>query len=188
MARWRNDSGVALAEFALVLPILLLIILGSIELSRYALLHLKLDKSATTMADLVTQRSSVSLLDLADIGSNAGQIMKPFGFNGSIIFSSVYFIQTPIAPCAGANSSCIAWQYQAAGSDASRIGASGGNALLPGGYTVVPGQNVITAEVYTSYSPIIPFTGDLISALAPHTIYKVAVLKPRQGTLFNPPG
>ncbi len=182
-------AGVALAEFALILPLLLLFLLGSFEVSRYALLNIKLDRAATTMADLVTQRTQVTKTDLVSFADAVPQIMRPFNFaNTTVIFNSIYFSQTPTPPCSGANgNACIIWQYRASGSENSRVGNEGGNASLPGNYTVIPGQNIITAEIFVSFSPIIPLTGDLISALAPHTMYKIAVFKPRQGTLLVPP-
>jgi hypothetical protein len=183
------NSGVALAEFALILPLLLLFLLGSLEVSRYALINIKLDRTAATMADLVTQTTQVTQADLESFAEAAPQIMRPFSFNGSsIIFNSVYSLQNPAPPCdGGAGNTCIAWQYRALGTEQSRIGVEGGNATLPGNYNVILGQNIVTAEVFADYSPIIPLTGDLISALAPHTMYKIALFKPRQGNLFNPP-
>jgi hypothetical protein len=182
----RCTSGVALVEFALVLPLLILIMLGTIELARYAIIHQKLDKAANAMADFVTQGSSVSIANLQDFASTMGQIMKPYNYSGSVVFSSVGFYHVPIPPCAGADVSCIAWQYTV-GNGVSHIGTPGGNAMLPGSYTVLENQNAIVGEVFFDYVPILTATPTFIPTLAPHQLYKIAVYKPRQGTLLIPP-
>lgn len=176
-------NGVSLIEFAFALPLLILFLLGAMELARYIVLNIKLDKAAAAMADLVTQREEICNPDMDDFAIVLPRILTPFEFNGSAIFSSVAFFPTPTAPCTGANAACISWQYQAIGSDASRIGASGGNATLPGGYTVLEGQNVIVSEVTLNYSPMLDITSTFISSLTPHQLYKASVYKPRQGTL-----
>ena len=44
----RNHRGVAMAEFALMLPVLMLLTAGSFEVARYALMTQKLDRIAAT--------------------------------------------------------------------------------------------------------------------------------------------
>lgn len=51
----RDDRGVALMEFALIIPFLMLIFYGGIELTRYMLIAQKLDKSAYALADITNQ-------------------------------------------------------------------------------------------------------------------------------------
>jgi hypothetical protein len=185
----RSQSGVALIEFAFVLPLLILILLGTIELARYAIIHQKLDKTANAMADFVTQRTTVSVPVLDGFADAVPQIMEPYAFTGSLIFTSVAFFSSPLPPCTGANVSCITWQHTAMGGASSQIGSPGGNATLPGGYEVLQGQNAIAAELFYNYTPILAATSVFIPALADHQIYKVAVYKPRQGTLttLTPP-
>lgn len=180
-------SGVALIEFAMALPLLLLLLIGVLELSRFAILQQKLDKLANAMADYVTQGTTVSACDLNSFSEAAQDIMNPFAFDGTIVFSSVAFFNTPLPPCEGENVACITWQQTPVGSEVSEIGSgSGSNAHLPGGYAVASGQNVIVAETFLNYTPLLPdITGNFISALGPQILYKAAVYKPRQGTLTS---
>jgi len=68
------------------------------------------------------------------------------------------------------------------GTDASKIGTVGGAATVPGGYAVIPGQNVIIAEAFYYYTPLLGAT-NIVSAFTAQTLYKSAVYKPRQGML-----
>lgn len=53
--RWNEESGTALIEFAFALPVLLTLLLGSLELNRYILIMQKVDKAAYTLADVITR-------------------------------------------------------------------------------------------------------------------------------------
>jgi Flp pilus assembly protein TadG len=176
-------NGASLMEFGLILPLLMLILFGTLELARFALIHQKLDKLANAMADFATQGTSICTGDLDGYASATPQIMRPFDFSGTIIFSSIIHFNNGVPPCVGENVSCISWQAKRLGNDNSQIGSEGGNANLPSGYTVTPGQNVIATEVYMNFTPMLSFTGTLIPALGDQQIYKTAVFKPRQRNL-----
>ena len=113
--------------------------------------------------------------------------MKPFSFNGTAVFSSVAYFTTATTingvNCP-ANTPCITWQHKELGTSASQIGnGAGATANIPN-YNMVAGQNVIVAEVFMSYSPmLVGVTDKFIPALAQQTLYKLAVYKPRQGSL-----
>ncbi len=181
-----NSSGAALIEFALVLPVLLTLLVGTIEMSRFAIIELKLDKAANAMTDFVTQGSSVKATDLAGYAGTMPQIMKPFSFSGTVIFSSLVTVQSAASAtpsCANNVQNCITWQNRPVGTDASALGGLGASVTLPGNYKLEKGQDMIAAEVYYNYAPLLPVTGSLISALAPQKLYKLSVTKPRLGAL-----
>ncbi len=183
----RDNAGVALLEFAFMLPILLIVFVGTTEFARLAIIHIKLDKAATAMADFLTQSEKVCRRDLDAFATAIPQIVKPFGFTGTVIFSSIEFATaSPPPPCTGTTGACITWQYKPLGGDVSKIGDSGKDALLPGGYSVSPGHNLIVAEVYMDYSPMLgAAAGRIITAIQAQKLYKVAVYKPRQFTLTD---
>lgn len=184
----RNNCGLSVLEFAILFPVFLLILLGTIEVGRYALIQQKLDKTTNAMADYVTQSSAVRYTDMDSFAQAARQIMKPFDFSGTIIFTAAVYRNINVPPCQNAPESCITWQYAPVGGSPSRVGTPGTAPQLPGGYTVTLGEVIIIAETYYSYEPLFPITGSLVSALADHAIYKIAVYKPRQvGALVNPP-
>ena len=68
----RDRRGVVAVEFALMMPVLLLLLLGCIEVAQYVLLHQKLQRSATTMADLMTRNTSWEAAEIADMFEGGG--------------------------------------------------------------------------------------------------------------------
>lgn len=185
MKKYRNildffssNTGIAAVEFALVLPILLLLFLGGFELSRFLLIHQKVDRIAYTIADVVTQSTVVTNNQINQILSATIQIMNPFSFTdeGIVILSSVYQ--------SGSNPSTVRWQRSGGGtlSRSSQIGMPSGNATLPVELTLNDKDNVIISEVYYRYTPVLS-----AGILSPQDIYKTAIFKPRLGALTTPP-
>lgn len=79
LLRLRNDNhGVAAVEFALVIPILLVIYFGVAELVRAIDTGRKVTIYARTVADL-TGRTSIDEIKLAGILDAAAVIMRPYG-------------------------------------------------------------------------------------------------------------
>ena len=86
-----SDRGNVAVEFALVLPVLLLLLLASAELGRYVLLNQKVDRVAITMSDLVARAETISEAELDDIFNAAVHVAEPFDLSGSgrVVISSV---------------------------------------------------------------------------------------------------
>ncbi len=76
-----RESGVALIEFALVLPVLLLLIVGGIEITRFVLANQKVDKVANQMADFIAQVPEPSTVSASspELTSTFQKLMSPFG-------------------------------------------------------------------------------------------------------------
>ncbi len=88
----RDERGFAAGEFALWLPVILLIIFGCFDATRYIMIHQKLDRAATQAADLVGQSDGMTAGQLDDIYAAAIAQMEPYDMegNGEIIVSSVW--------------------------------------------------------------------------------------------------
>jgi Flp pilus assembly protein TadG len=177
------NTGVALIEFAIALPVLLIMLVGMSELAYFTLVNQKLDKLASAMADFATQGTTISVGNINSFGQAVPHIMRPYTFSGTVVFSSVANFASPTPPCATANVSCITWQRAILGTSTSRIGTTPGQATLPGGYTVISGQNIIVSEVFYDYTPLLSTSSNFISAFTAQTLYKLAISKPRQGSL-----
>ncbi len=146
----RDERGFAASEFALWLPVLLLIVLGCFEATRYILIHQKLDRAASQAADLVGQSEGMTTAQLTVIYDAAIEQMKPYDLNtqGRIIVSSV------VRPTGQPNPR-VAWQRShgpAIGSSA--IGAEGALATLPSNFSLSESEDVVAAEVFYQYQPI----------------------------------
>jgi Flp pilus assembly protein TadG len=174
----RAQQGVAMVEFAIALPFLAFLLMGSLEMTRYILIAQKVEKVSVTISDLVSQGNTVSSTDLTNIIQAAAQVMQPytFGTNGYVIISSVTQTGTP----SSSNKPKVNWQYSGGGTwvKSSLIGVTGGNATMPTGFTMVDKENVIVTEVFYNYQPL--FSGGYFTG---QSIYKVALFKPRLGAL-----
>jgi Flp pilus assembly protein TadG len=175
----RAQEGVAYLEFAITLPFLVAIFLGAVEITRYIILVQKVEKASQALSDLVAQSEDITTTQLNQLILAAGQIVQPFDFgpNGYAIVTSV--------TRTGTDPAVVNWQYASSGSSggwthASLIGTPGNTATLPTGFTVADRENVIFAEVYYNFSPII-----VSSVLGNRTLYKTAIFKPRLGDLSS---
>src|SRR5579872_3759807 len=146
----QNEEGIAYFEFALMLPLLISLFMGAIEVTRYILITQKVQKVSMTVADVVAQAQTISNADMTTIVLAASQIMQPysFGANGYVIITSVTQngAQTP------ANPPVVSWQYNGGGTMTpapnSRIGVPGGTAVLPNNLPLNAGDNIIVTEVF----------------------------------------
>jgi len=176
--RWYR-SGVAATEFALTLPIWIILMLGAADGTYCLLVNEKADRIAYSVTDIVTQYQVITLANLSDIIQAASQLMQPFIFanNGIVIVTSVY--KPP-----GQNP-YICWQYSGGGSlvQSSRIGNTGGTPTLPNGLALNDNDNVIISEVFYNFTPMFVREG-LFSA---NQVYRVGIYKPRLSPLVNTP-
>lgn len=175
----KSEEGVAYLEFAITIPFLIALLMGAIEITRYILITQKVEKVAVTIADVVSQGSTVSNADLNNIITASQQVMLPytFGSNGYVIITSVkqtgaYTVSNPPR---------VNWQYTGGGTwtQTSQVGSPGTAATLPNSMTLFDKDNVIVTEVYYNFQPILSTNG----VIGTTPLYKVGVFKPRLGDL-----
>ena len=175
----QDCRGIAALEFALSTPILAILLLGSIEVTRYVLITQKVEKAAISVSDLIAQSGDdLTVNEISSLLAAAGQIMQPMDFNsdGVVIISSITNNDYGYPE--------ISWQHTGGGNLTaySDIGEQGEVANMPDGFTLSNTENVIVAEIYFDFSPLLP--GHLLNNV---TLYRTAYYKPRLGELINPP-
>jgi len=174
----RCDYGVAYFEFALSAPVLALLLLGSVEVTRYVLITQKVEKTAITISDLAAQETTAKTSILNNDLIASQQVMLPYNFNnnGFVIISSV----TQTGAQTAANPPIINWQYAGGGTmvETSQIGTVGQKATLPAGFTLNDKDNIIVTEVYYKFTPLL---NNII--LGPTNLYRMALFRPRLGVL-----
>jgi Flp pilus assembly protein TadG len=167
------EQGLAAVEFALALPLLIILTFGSVEVTIYVLITQKLERVSTTLADLVAQSSTITTAQLNQIIPSSGQVMLPYNFttDGYTIISSV--------TKTGTNNPIVNWQYKSSGTvQTSHIGTAGGTATMPTDFTMVDKDNVIITEVFYNYKPVL--YGLIFNATQ---MYRYTIYKPRLGNL-----
>ena len=78
-SRFLSDrKGVAAVEFALVVPLMIALYLGTVEMSGGIAINKKVSRVAGTVADLVTQQTSVTEDNLQDIMEIGEAVLNPY--------------------------------------------------------------------------------------------------------------
>lgn len=170
----------AVAEFALMLPVLMLLFYGCIEATRFILVTQKAEKLAHTVADVTAQSTQVTVASLNQLMEATNDIMNPFDFSarGVVVISSLYRTQ-------GEAVARVNWRYRGGGdaADTSRFGAVGAVPEMPQGFTFDERENVIATEVFFRWRPLL--SGRFFDE---RLIYRQAFYKPRFGALITTPG
>ncbi len=78
----RDERGVGAIEFAILFPVLLMLYLGAFELTVGLNVSKRASRSAGSIADIVSQQSSVTKSVLATMPSVAGAIFAPYSTTG----------------------------------------------------------------------------------------------------------
>lgn len=178
----RDRRGVAALELALIAPVLLLLITGTIDVVRYANTVLTLNRTAANVSDLATQfdtlTASMTVVHGNEVGvlfQAANEVARPLDLTtaGTVIVSSVANL--------GAGSR-VMWQ-QRVGTAVSQIGIAGGIPALPTGFMQQAGDNAVFTEVFYPYTPYL-LSAPWLGIANPLTVlYARAVYQPRLGTL-----
>jgi Flp pilus assembly protein TadG len=149
----RAEEGMALVEFSLVFPILLILFVGTVEFSEGFAVNRKLTNAASTVSDLVAQVPQVSDADLSDIAEVAETLMQPYqAANLGLVVTSV--------EADADNNTTVGWSYAHGSGATARTG--GTPLVLPAGLTE-PNSSVIVAETSYQFTPTVAYflTGDI---------------------------
>src|ERR1700730_11515884 len=76
-------DGVAATEFAIVVPFMLLLLVGGVELGDGMAINVKVSATAHSIVDMVTQNTSLSTASMQNILTGATAIIAPYPVNSS---------------------------------------------------------------------------------------------------------
>ncbi len=210
-----NQKGLALVEFALFAPLLLVLFYGVVELTRYAIILQKVERTAYSVSNMVGQYlpaknpavDPVNEISVDNLNNNVfaqiSKMMDPYNANGDMraIVTSVV--------SEGGFPPVIQWQIAGGGTlengdtvsianglAPSAIDASvkGTNAVFNGetrGYlaNMQGGENLIAIEVFYDYRPLVSdiLTRFGANSLARQTLISRVYTMPRYGNLLTLP-
>lgn len=208
----KSTQGAAFIELAFVLPLLLLLIFASVEMSRYIIIGQKVDKVAYTLADIITQATpgnetppgpdALTRDELDRILANLNTLMAPYPRpNASTVVATSVRRDGNLPPR-------VKWQRAGGGtindpdlrSDVNDIQI---NAITPAvknmdaqftpeirnvmaGYGgMLPNENMIVVEVFYRFEPIYTrvLRGIGFDLLGSRTLHRTAFFRPRKGDL-----
>lgn len=79
ISRFSDDcKGVAALEFALIAPIMIMLFVGTLEVSAAVSVNRKVSRISSVVGDLVTQSTELNSADITNIMSVSTDIMKPY--------------------------------------------------------------------------------------------------------------
>ncbi|MGH7116813.1 MAG: TadE/TadG family type IV pilus assembly protein, partial [Stellaceae bacterium] len=148
-----DRSGTAAIEFALILPIMLIIFFGSYETANLVLAYMKLEDAAETAADLVAQTTlndnALQSTDFTSFTNATEQVLSPLPTSGNqlkIAYASVtYSTGSPV----------IDWHLEVNGATALTIANISGSQNLAnlGSETNGSTDSVIIVQLTYAYTP-----------------------------------
>jgi Flp pilus assembly protein TadG len=139
-----DRRGVSAIEFALILPALVILYVGSVELGNALTISRRTEAVASTAADLTAQAKTVSTADLDDITSVAKRILDPYSTAPlRIVLTSVVADDQ--------NNTKVDWSYATNGGSPH---AKNSVVSLPAGLTQAD-SSVIMAEVTYAFTPLL---------------------------------
>lgn len=172
---FRHDSrGVAAIEMAFILPFLVILFFGLIDLTQLISLNRKVTYAASVVGDLVTQNdTTVAGADFSDYFNAAKLVMKPTPITGVRI--EVYQFRNVGGTVTNQ------WNKKSTGGAACGIPSTAGLSSL-----MTDGNDVVVAEVCTTYTPFMAtFLGSMILGATSFTMSEEIALRPRQSATLN---
>jgi Flp pilus assembly protein TadG len=175
----RHERGVAAIEFALIIPILVLLLLGCFEVPRYVLVWQRMARTSSGVADLLAQADEpMTGNQMDDIVQAAKVMMQPYDIiaNGNIVVDSVN------NPSGGGAK--VTWRkIYGSGGNQGKVGKANDTPVIPTNLMPASGEEVLTSEVYFNYRPI--FSTLIYNG---STLYMIAYTRPRNHNLMTCPG
>lgn len=173
--RLRTDErGVAALEVAFILPFLLFLYFGLVDLTAMISLNRKVTYGASVVADLVTQNdTTVTSANIDDYFKAASLVLKPTPMTNVRI--EVYQYRS----VAGAITNT--WKRKSNNGPNCTAPSTGGMANL-----MTDGNDLIVAVLCTTYTPYVAtFLGQRILGATTFTMNEQIALRPRQSATLN---
>lgn len=174
----RDQRGLAAVEFALILPLMLVIFFGTIEVSNGVAVDRKITLLTRTLSDLTSRSTTVSATDIANFFAIGGAIMQPYVPDPIRATITEVYIDPKTAAAR------VQWST---GASARAVGSS---VSVPDGLIgkdntskVLPDQYLILSEVSYHYRPAVGY----VMSIDGINLSDQTFTRPRQSTcvLYN---
>jgi Flp pilus assembly protein TadG len=139
----RDRRGVSAIEFAMLLPLMVTLFLGGVEISQAVAIDRKVTLTTRTVADLTTQVSSIKNSDMTNILNASTAVMSPYATGTLKITISCLTIDST-------GKATVTWSDTRNGT----ARAVGSTVTLPSALAV-PSTTLVFSEVSYGYTPTI---------------------------------
>lgn len=137
----RDRRGVAAIEFAMILPVMLAMFLGSIEITQGVATDRKIGLTVRAAADLTSQATSVSNAEMTNILNAAASIMYPYA-------TAPMKLKVTAVNIAANGSATVAW-----GDALNTTKRTTGSSVTIPTALAVPNTQLIWGEIEYTYNP-----------------------------------
>lgn len=141
-----DDGGVSAVEFALILPVMLLLYLGGVEVSQAVSADRKITLVTRTVADLTSRYSQVSDTDVNNILNAGAAIMEPFS-------SAPLQVTVTCLTIDSSGKATVYWSRTMGGSPLHKVG----DVVSLQSPLNAPNTSMIWSEVQYGYKPAIGY-------------------------------
>lgn len=167
----RDREGVALVEFAMTLPVMLVAYVGMVEVVQLVMINRKVTQLTSALSDLTARVQSVSPTDVENIFNAAQTILMPYDYgNASMVIANVVIDASGVAK--------VCWSNQRNG-----IAPARGTTVIVPDSVRVPNTSVIMARASYRYTPNLGYVLTGSFTLGNNTIYA----RPRNGLAGGTP-
>lgn len=146
----KDRRGIAALEFALIAPVMIMLLLGSIEITNGFDVNKKLARAGATVGDLVTQQQSVTKEKIADIMEIGTSILLPYRRDLPTITIASINID------ANGNAT-VAWSQRKQGQAISTPYTKGSTIAIDSNLKI-PASNFVRVETSIAYIPLVAWT------------------------------
>lgn len=142
--RFSDDQrGIAIVEFALILPLIVLLYLGSVEVSQAIAIKRLVVHCASTVANLVTQYPSISASQtMPDILTASSAVLTPYPVSNAVVRVSYITID-------GGGRATVTWSRALNGS-----ALPAGQVITPPAALDRPNTSLVLGETTYSFNPV----------------------------------
>jgi Flp pilus assembly protein TadG len=195
----RNQKAIAAIEFAIIFPVIMLLLYGVIELTRYIYFHQKVQSTSDQVSNLINQNYGLTDQSLDSVYNAAQILMEPFdGASISVIVTSFTKKTNPAID----NRIRVDWQQKrgnpgvvskfAPNGDCGGVTERGAcNVVVPpASFGVAPmvfrlRDQIIVVEVFSGYQSI--FLDDYFQEIIDpaEEFYKYTIARPRYGSFLQ---
>lgn len=173
----KDEKGGSVAEFAIAVPVLAVMLLGAMEVSRMVLLSQKIDRVTTATSDLIAQAEVLTASEITNVFNAASSILTPFALpgNGRIVVTAIWLTNGVTRVC---------WQRSFPGTTpgTSRYPAPGFTATLPAGLILRTNETILAAETFFDYTPT------FWREMGARSYYRISYSRPRMSALTSVDG
>ena len=169
-----DRSGLAAIEFAMIVPLMLVMFFGTVEFSSGIAVDRKVTLVARTLSDLTSQSTTVASTDTANFFAASTAILTPYSATPTKAAISELYVNPSTL------TATVQWNQTYQGATARAVGST---VTIPSALAV-GGTYLIFSEVSYLYTPTVGY----VMAKAGITLSDVAYTRPRQSlcVFFSP--